>query len=138
MSLFSIKFRGNIYEITAAVIFVTAYFAIRHFNRGRGVALSYLAVFSGLAVLLNPEIIRTVFQLIGPYWIVRGDSEVRSCAAGAMALVTGVIAVVRIRRSHGALSGIPFAMIGIAGGVLWVGFWIVVLFRFAYGMSHWR
>jgi hypothetical protein len=129
---------GNLYEITAIALFVAAYFVVRRLNRAADRRLSYLAVFASLAVVLNPTVLHIVFRATGLPWVARGDSEIRSLAVGAIALAAGIVALVRIRRSRGALTGMPLAIAGVIGGGLWVGFWILLFLAFAIGMSSWR
>lgn len=129
----------NIYEFIAATIFILAYFGTRILNRSASSHLSYLAIFSALNVLLNPQAIHWILMhLHFPYTVGLGDSEFRSFAAGIVSLVSSVVALVRIRRSHGLLRGLPLAIFGIAGGVLWAGLWMVVVLMFARGMANFR
>ena len=132
-----LSLRYNIYELTAAGLFLLAYGGIRLLNHFVSKPLSYLAVFSAMSIVLNPLIIHIVFYRAGLPYVGRGDEELRSFAAGIVTLLTGIIATIRIRRSHGALRGLPFAIAGITGGSVWIGFWIQFYVRFAWGMAHW-
>lgn len=131
--------RLNIYELTATVIFLTAYFIIRVLNRSLKRPISYLAVFSAMNVALNPSLIHFVFlHLRSRYAVVRGDEELRSFVAGFIAMATGIIAFIRILRSKQTTQGLPFATAGIIGGSLWAGFWIQLYLRFVWAMAHWK
>ncbi len=132
-------FRLNIYEFIAAAIFILANFGIRLASQPPAPRFSYLAIFAAMSVLLNPLLIHVVLmRLHFPYIVGRGDSELRSFAAGVVALITGIVAVVRIRKSKGKLRGLPFAVVGITGGALWAGAWSAFFLWFMWGMAHWK
>lgn len=130
--------RLNIYELMAAAVFGLAYFGVCLSGRSVTPRFSYLAVFSALSVFLNPILIHLFLMRVHfPYIVGRGDSELRSFLAGLVTLVTGIVAVVRIRKARGGLRGLPFAVFGIVGGIVWAGGWAAVFFRFMWGMSNW-
>lgn len=86
-------FLSNEYEIIAAILFVLAYIGLRLFSRPKIPRLSYLAIFAVMSVVLNPQLIRiALVDAHFPYIVYRGDSELRSFAAGLVALVTGICA----------------------------------------------
>jgi hypothetical protein len=135
--VFSMLIRHNIYEIIAAAIFGLAYCSLRLSRGSSPPRLSFLAVFAALSVLLNPHLIHLVLMRVHfPYIVGRGDSEFRSFAAGVVALIAGIVAVIRIRKSKGGLRGLPFAIIGIVGGFLWAGAWVAFLLWFISRMAH--
>ena len=130
-------FLFNISVLVAAGLFLLAYVFVCLLNRSASKSLSYLAVFSAMSVVLNPYLFHIVFLYAGLPFVGRGGDELRSFVAGIITLSTGIIAVIRIRRSHGALRGLPLAIAGIIGGAVWAGFWILFAIRFAWGMSNW-
>ena len=130
---FMLAMRLNNYEIKAASIFILGYVAVRLLSLWTSHPLSYLAVFSTLNVILNPLVIHFAMMRFRPSDVVGlGDSELRSFAAGLVSFVCGIIALVRILRSHGSLRGLPFAAFGVVGGGIWVGYWLI----FAYRIRH--
>ena len=83
-----------------------------------------------MSVFLNPVLIHYSFMRVhSPYVVGRGDEELRSFAAGLVALTTGIVAAVRIRKSKGSLRGLPFAIVGIVGGAWWAYFWTALFLR---------
>jgi hypothetical protein len=88
--------------------------------------------------MLNPWAIRGVLRHLHiahlffsgfDYWV--------SIAGGFAAVVAGIVAVVRIRKSNGMLRGIPFAVLGLIAGALWVGIWAVYWARYCLIMMNW-
>jgi hypothetical protein len=130
-------FRLNIYEFIAAAIFGLAYCSLRLSRGSSAPRFSYLAVFATISVLLNPLLIHLVLMRVHfPYIVGRGDSEFRSFAAGVVASIAGIVAVVRIQKSKGELKGLPFAFVGIVGGAPWAGAWAAFFLRFMSRMAH--
>ena len=128
----------NIYELVAAAGFLLAYLVLRLANRSYSNSISYLAVFSATSIVLNPYLIEMVFiREHLPFSMVGGNERFRSFLMGIVALITGIIALKRISRSHGELRGRPFAFVGIVGGTAWALYWIQLYLRFAAAMASW-
>jgi hypothetical protein len=135
---FMLFLRLNNYEIKATFIFIVTYVGVRLFNHSASAHLSYLAVFSGVNVALNPHVIHGVLMGLHSHDVVgRGDEKLRSFAAGLLSFVCGIVALVRILRSHGSLRGLPFAIAGAIGGAIWTGLWAVIFIRFVSAMARW-
>ncbi|MDX2109050.1 MAG: DUF4190 domain-containing protein [Verrucomicrobiota bacterium] len=126
----------NIYELLWVTVLAGIYLIIR--RRQCLQSVSFLAIISLTTAILNPAVTHIIFKLIGLPWVGRGDSELRSFAFGVLAVVTGHVALVRIRRANPPVRGRAAAWIGLVIGYLWVVSWISVLFLFAWGMSHFR
>lgn len=124
------------YELIAMGIFLWVYFKVRSRNATMEVTWSYLAIFSALSVLLNPLLMHFALSLVKyPLTGARGDIEIRSFLAGVISLSTGIIVLVRIRKSGGKSRGSGLASIGVIGGTLWVVGWITFMLWFLHGMS---
>lgn len=135
---FILFLRLNNYEITAAIAFIFGYAATQLVNRSASPHFSFLAIFAAMNVILNPLVIHLVqMRLHSPFVIGRGDEGLRSFAAGLLSLVTGIIALVRIMKCRSLFRGLPFAVFGIVGGTIWVGFWASLFIRFVSGMARW-
>jgi hypothetical protein len=130
------QLRLNIYELFWIAVLAGIYWFLRLRNRLQ--FISFLAVVSLTTAILNPAVTHIIFKLIGLYWVLRGDSELRSFAFGVLAVVTGHVALFRIRRANPPVRGRAAAWVGVAIGYLWVVGWISVFFLFAWGMSHFR
>jgi hypothetical protein len=135
--VFSMLIRPNFYEIIAAAILGLAYCNLRLSRGSSPPRLSFLAVFAALSVLLNPLLIHHVWMYGHfPYIVGVSVDGFHSFAAGVVALIAGIVAVIRIRKSKGKLKGLPFAIIGIVGGFLWAGAWAAFILAFSWGMAH--
>jgi hypothetical protein len=110
-------------EVIAVAILVIAYYIIRLLCKSPSCRYSYLAVVSALSVLLNQEVMLWFMRRLDFRYFGYGGEGVRSGAAGLFALVTGIVAIARIRKSEGSLRGYPFAVVGIIGGSSWFGYW---------------
>jgi hypothetical protein len=135
LMLMQILFIVYHYELIAIGIFAWIFFKVRYRNATIEVPWSYLAIFSAVSVLLNPLLMHLVLSLVHyPLTVARGDDEIRSFLAGVISLSTGIIALVRIRKSRGKIRGFGLASIGVIGGTLWVVGWIVFILWFLLGM----
>ena len=128
--------RENGYAALITGVSLAAYFGLRRRNAAQVRPTSFLAVLSALVAVLNPALVGFLFGAAGLRGIGGGgDSETHSFVFGVVSLAAGIIAALRIRRSRGLISGMRFAIAGIAVGVLWVGFWIAFALVFASGMA---
>jgi hypothetical protein len=128
-------FRHDQDDLLLAAAALAAWFVVRQLNRGKARRLSYLAVFSALAAVLNPMWVEHFLRVAGLPTVGRGDSEMQSFRTAALAAVAGVIAAVRIARSRRTLWGLPFAGSGVAVATLVVVSWIAVLIALVGGMG---
>ena len=125
----------TIYEVCLLVALASAYPVVRHTSRTSLPRLSYLAVFSALCGVLNPQVIFGVLASVHLAPIVAGCTKITSCVVGFVAVVSALIALYRIRRAGGAMRGRGYAVVGLVTGLPWMLFWIIVLFLLAWGMS---
>jgi hypothetical protein len=128
----------NNYELFAAFISILAYVGVRFLNVSVSPRFSFLAIFAAINVFLNPVVINYVeWHLHSRFAVGVGGEGLRSFAAGFISFIAGIVALVRILRSRRSLRGLPFAIVGIIGGVIWAVFWAQLYIRFAWGMAHW-
>jgi len=128
----------NNYEIIAGFICILVYISARFLNVSVTPRFSFLAIFSALTVFLNPVVINYVqWHLHSHFAVGIGSEELRSFTAGLLSFVCGIVALIRILRSHRSLRGLPFAIVGIIGGAIWAVFWAQLYIRFVSAMSHW-
>lgn len=100
--------------------------------------ISFLAIFAAINVFLNPVVINYVeWHLHSRFAVGVGGEGLRSFADGFISFIAGIVALIRILRSRRSLRGLPFAIVGIIGGVIWAVFWAQLYIRFAWGMAHW-
>ena len=121
-----------------ALLSIAAFFAVRGLGPQSGRRWSFLAVFALLLVVLNPAILEKVSLTMRLPTYISGGRQFRSFLTGLLALVVGIIAAVRIWRSRGALRGMPLAIAGAIGGVLWAVYWIYLYVSFVTAMAGWR
>lgn len=135
LMLMQILFIVYHYELIAIGIFAWIFFKVRYRNATIEVPWSYLAIFSALSVLFNPLLMHLALSLVYyPLTVAGGDDEIRSFLAGVISLLTGIIALVRIRKSRGKIRGSGLARIGVIGGTLWIVGWIAFISWFLLGM----
>ena len=135
LMLMQILFIVYHYEFIAIGIFAWIFFKVRYRNATIEVPWSYLAIFSALSVLFNPLLMHLALSLVHyPLTVARGDDEIRSFLAGVISLLTGIIALVRIRKSRGKIRGSGLARVGVIGGTLWIVGWIAFILWFLLGM----
>lgn len=127
------SFREACPILVTVAILIVAYHILRGVNASRQKPISFLAVFS--AVALNPEFLYLIARFTPLPVVAHGDSEMRSFLAGLIAFFTGVAAVVRTRKWNGQRSGMPYALIGTIGGALIVAAWTCFAILFVIGMS---
>jgi len=125
----------NIYEVSLLAVLVLAYSVVRHHNSSTVSRLSYLAVFSAICGVLNPEVIFQVLLRLHLAPIVSGNTKVTSCLTGFVAVISALVAFYRIHRSGGAMHGRAYAIIGLVTGLPWMLFWVILMFLFVSAMK---
>jgi hypothetical protein len=126
-------FFGNTQELLLMAVLVS----FRHQGRIKNVC--YPAIVSVGCAILNPSVVSFLFWVTRfPFWVVRGDSELRSFDIGLVAVIAGHIALWRIKRSEHLQRGRFLAWIGLTLGYLWIFGWLFLLLEFDWGMTHWH
>ena len=120
---------SNIYELFLTGVVFGVYAVLR--RRGEIRHVCFTAVISAACAVLNPAVVHILFKVSGLPWVGLGGSELRSFGAGLVAVITGHVALVRIRRNHPPLRGRALAWVGLVLGYLWLAGWIALLLVFA-------
>jgi hypothetical protein len=139
---------GSLYEFTIVPACVGTYFGVRAYNRAHETRVSFLAVFAAVAAVMNPSIVEMFFRASGLPVAGRGDSEIRSFMGGALAVAVGAVALLRDRDASPRRGGAPrrrsraeegaraVAAVGVAAGLIFVGFWVLLFVMFIVALSR--
>jgi hypothetical protein len=127
---------GNIYEMFLIAVIAAVYAILRY--RGQIQSVSLLAIISASCAIFNPAVVNILFRILALPSVGHGDSEWRSFRVALIAVVTGHIALRRIRRTVPPLRGRVLAWIGVILGYVWIIGWIAFFAAFLRGMSGWH
>jgi hypothetical protein len=122
-----VTFLRNLYELVILILAWLSFIVVTRLNRRKAQRVSRLAVISAVTGLINPVVVYAVVSGLHCFVYPPQFNPIRSFLFGAFALGAGIVAAVRIRRSHGAQRGKPFCVVGIVTGGLWTIFWIGLL-----------
>ena len=129
-------FSSHIYEVSFLLIWTVAVLAVTFAHRSSGRRISKLAVTSAALGVLNPFLLQQALARYRLVHIFTGPMFHYAILAGILAAICAVIALVRIRRSHGVMFGRGYAIAGLVFGLLWSLGWLTVLLIFACHMGQ--
>jgi len=117
----------NLYELVILILAWLSFIIVTRLNQHKVQRLSRLAVISAVTGLFNPVVVYAVVSELHCFVYPPQFNPMWSFLFGVIALGGGIVAVVRIRKSHGSKRGKPFCVVGIVTGGLFTVFWIGLL-----------
>ena len=127
-------FRCRVSQMLWLAACAGAWFIVGRHNEGKGeTRLSYLAVFALLSAALNPVPLEAILGELRLARFDAGDVAPRSFFAAVLAFAAGLVALLRIDRSHRSLRGARLSVaamtIAALSVVLWIGYVVVYFVR---------
>jgi hypothetical protein len=132
---------GDSEDVIALAVGIDAFMWIRTRRRSDGKLLSDFALLSLLLTILNPLGVRFVVSHIPMlpqhFRVIYLFPIIRSFIAGGLALFTGVVGLIAVKRNGRQFYGTVHAWLGIVGGSLYLIIWVGLYIAWAKSIRGW-